>query len=146
MCCSDACRCQVALNTSCDQQLMVHWGCCPLVTRAYAAAARDPPNRRPRAGAAPAFDFSAPPVAVARDVEPLFGFVPELRVFGARLTGLHLALMAGALLLYGAKGLLLGAVVWAVYTLSQRPQGAHPLPPFKIAKTLQDASASALTG
>jgi len=83
---------------------------------------------------------------VARDVEPLFGFVPELRVFGARLTGLHLALMAGALLLYGAKGLLLGAVVWAVYTLSQRPQGAHPLPLFKVAKTLRGASASALTG
>jgi len=37
---------QVALNTSHYQQLTVHWGCCPLVTRAYAAAARDPPTRR----------------------------------------------------------------------------------------------------
>lgn len=69
----------------------------------------------------PAFDFSAAPVAVARDApeDSLFGIVPGLRVFGARLSGQHMALLAAALMLLGARGLLLGAVIWVVYTLSQ---------------------------
>lgn len=40
-------------------------------------------------------------------------------MFGARLSGQHMALLAAALMLLGARGLLLGAVIWVVYTLSQ---------------------------
>jgi len=47
-----------------------------------------------------------------------------LRFFGAPMTGLHLALLGAVTVLCGVKGLLPGAVVWAVYTFSQRSQGA----------------------
>lgn len=58
---------------------------------------------------------------VARDApeDALFGVVPGLRVFGARLSGQHMALIAAATLMLGARGLLLGGVIWVVYTLSQ---------------------------
>ena len=63
---------------------------------------------------------------VARDApeDALFGVVPGLRVFGARLSGQHMALIAAATLMLGARGLLLGGVIWVVYTLSQGG-GAH---------------------
>ena len=72
-------------------------------------------------GAPQAFDFSKAPVEVARDAleDALFGVVPGLRVFGARLSGQHMALIAAATLMLGARGLLLGGVIWVVYTLSQ---------------------------
>jgi hypothetical protein len=48
-----------------------------------------------------------------------------LRVFGAPVTGLPLALLGAVTVLCGVKGLLPGAVVWAVYAFSQRSQGAR---------------------
>lgn len=67
-----------------------------------------------------AFDFSAPPVAMASEPpeQSLFG-LPGLRVFGAHYQSKHLAALLAATLFLGLKGFLIGNAVWIFYKLSQ---------------------------
>ena len=72
-----------------------------------------------------AFDFRAPPVALAPEPpeESLFG-LPGLSIFGAHLNSKHSVALLAATLFLGLKGFLIGACVWVVYKLSQ--QGRLP--------------------
>ena len=72
-----------------------------------------------------AFDFRAPPVALAPEPpeDSLFG-LPGLSIFGAHLASKHLVALLAATLFLGLKGLLIGVCVWIVYKLSQ--QGDAP--------------------
>ncbi|PRW59609.1 hypothetical protein C2E21_1571 [Chlorella sorokiniana] len=109
--------------------------------RVTGAAPRRPPAASPsrpapaRPGGAPAaprpqpslFDWSAPALRLApnEDGQGIAG-LPDLRIFGALMRSTHAALLAAAVLLFGAKGLLGGALLWYLYASNQQAQQAAP--------------------